>query len=267
MNTIFAKSSTLAKTWAILTTLAVILSAFPASIFIAQAASTGITSDPVSRTLEVNEKGNFKISTIFDVASGTTAGTYISVSDNSVTGVVYGGNLNGTCSDTTDSQFSINQNKAFCYSNSVAGNYVVSIQLLDGEGGNAIGSPITVDVEVNAEITPTPILSCDDDSASNYEDEGECEYEGHREVITACKYNTNEEPIEGWLMVITNDVEGEGDITFEEYTEADGCVSVSVNEKDGPFIVVEEEREGWSYVSHSAYNGYMEGTPKLRHLF
>jgi Domain of unknown function (DUF4114)/Protein of unknown function (DUF642) len=110
-------------------------------------------------------------------------------------------------------------------------------------------------------IAPTPIIYCTDDSALNYEEEGECVYDDGLEVITACKYSSTEDPIEGWGMTITNGEEGEGEVTFDELlTEEDGCVSVSVYPEDGPFTVVEEDREGWTQQSvFTSYGQVLEG--------
>lgn len=75
------------------------------------------------------------------------------------------------------------------------------------------------------------------------------------ETIEMCKLDENEAPVIGWGMTLTNDTEGG---TFELETDDNGCVTQEVNPENGPWIVIEEEREGWTFVDADAENGTVE---------
>ncbi len=131
---------------AIITVISLILSAFPASFLLA--ASTGITINKSVATVAVDEEAHFKVSTVL-TDGGVTPDTDFSVSDGGLGGVFYNGNFNDeTCSKVdADGVFPIENNKAFCYSNSTSGVYDLTVQLLDVNGAS-IGSPVIVTVTV-----------------------------------------------------------------------------------------------------------------------
>lgn len=172
---------------AFLTAVSMVISFLPVSATFAQAATTGITASPSDLTLEIDEKGNFVVSTTFDDV--TTDGTYIDVSDNGA-GTFYSGTIGGDCnSDTPVTELSIDQNKGVCYSNSAAGDFVITVQLYSGEN-SPIGDPYYIDVHVN---TPEVIevLGCTDDTASNYnpeatEDDGSCVVDSNDDDTPVC---------------------------------------------------------------------------------
>jgi len=77
-------------------------------------------------------------------------------------------------------------------------------------------------------------------------------------TVTACKYNSFEQPVSGWGMTITNNKLDNKLITYALETEENGCVSQDVNPFDGPFYVVEEERTGWSQADVWTDGGFVE---------
>ncbi|MCA9357760.1 hypothetical protein KC902_00680, partial [Candidatus Kaiserbacteria bacterium] len=136
MNTLtFSRSGLVARFYAAVTMVSLVLSAFPAAFFVAEAETTGIILDKTTASVAVDEKLNFKVST---VKSGEpTAGTVVSVSDGSQGGLFFNGNAtNGQCNEDTadsDNAFSIQSNKGICYSNATPGVYTVTVTLLDSQ--------------------------------------------------------------------------------------------------------------------------------------
>ncbi len=181
----FIQQQMSARIFATLTILSLLLSAFPAAFFIAEAASTGVSVNHSTLTTEINQQVNFKVSTILDNAS-TTDNTYILLSDDGG-GDFYNGNTDGDCNDTTpetDKTFAIEKNKGVCYGNDIAGVYTITVQLIEGGAGPAIGNPATVEITVNEPkpSVPSVVYGCMDDAATNYDsaatNQGEvlCEY-------------------------------------------------------------------------------------------
>jgi hypothetical protein len=116
----------------------------------ALAESTGVTVNSDTLTTAVDERVNFVVSTTYD--GSTTPNTVVSVSDGGAGGSFYKGTIGGACnlvhSVDSDNEFSIDKNEGICYSNSVAGVYNVTVQLLDGPAGNPIGNSVNVEVTV-----------------------------------------------------------------------------------------------------------------------
>jgi len=145
--TLFQKQIS-ARFFAALTILSLLLTAFPAAFFLAEAASTGISVNNPTLTTEIYQKVNFVVSTIKD-ATDPSVGTYITVSDNGGAGSFFSGKINGECNSSSvdpDNQFAISDNKGVCYSNAVGDVYTITVQLFDITG--PIGSPIDVEITV-----------------------------------------------------------------------------------------------------------------------
>ncbi len=137
---------------ALATMLSLLLSAFPASFFVAFAASTGVTTNESTLTALVDEQVNF-VATVTTDDTTRTAGTVVAVSDDGG-GSFFSGTIGGECNSlTVDSEFAIDENKGICYSNPTAGDYTITVQLLDGPGGTQIGADATVTVEVQENTT------------------------------------------------------------------------------------------------------------------
>lgn len=60
-------------------------------------------------------------------------------------------------------------------------------------------------------------------------------------TVKACKTDETGAPIEGWDMTVSN-----GDTTYNLETGKDGCVSNEVDSEEGPWVVTEADREGWT---------------------
>ncbi len=218
-------------------TLAIIFSAFLTSILVVEAASTGVTLNHTDLTAEVNEKVNFKVSVVKDTAS-TTPGTFIKLLDNG-DGDFYEGTIGGACNNPdpdADNQFSIDANKGVCYSNSVPGNYLITVQLLDAKDGNTIGDSAEIEVVVNqvteVEINPNvtichannginPYQSITVDAKSivnlpnghdSHKDKG---LDDKGDIIPPFDYNFGDGLMsypgsENWTQVFSNGLTGEG---------------------------------------------------------
>ena len=134
----------------LVTLAALLLSSWPGLTQVAYAVSTGITTNETELTTEVDEQVNFIASVTTDDGT-TTPSTVVSVSDNGGGGDFFNGTIGGACNNNTpdaNNEFAIDQNKGICYSNSATGTFSVTVQLLDGSGGSAIGDPETVTVTV-----------------------------------------------------------------------------------------------------------------------
>lgn len=107
----------------------------------------------------------------------------------------------------------------------------------------------------------------DNDKAQLHEDEPESSWNGHShhdgdfkiendtdkdrckeavshnddKTVEACKTDETGAPIEGWDMIVSN-----GDTTYNLETGKDGCVSQDVDSEEGPWVVTEADREGWT---------------------
>ncbi len=225
MNIFTTQNRLSGQALAFLTAVSMLLSFLPFSASVAHAATTGITATPSDLTLEVDEKGNFVVSTVLDDASSTDS-TYIVVSDDGG-GSFYNGTTGGACNSDTpdgDNQFAITGNKGVCYSNSTPGDYTVSVQLYDGED-SPIGSPYQIDVHVN---TPevVEVTGCTDDSASNYNPEATIEDD-------SCTF-PDAEPVYGCM-------DAEATNYNAEATEDDGSCEIDINE--GDFEECDEETQ------------------------
>ncbi len=144
----------LARLWAITIIVALLISSIPSAYLVAEAASTGIVVSSTSLTTTVGSQVNFKVTV--EATGPKTGGTYISVSDNGAGGSFF--DSNGQCNNTapdSDNQFSIEANKNVCYSNATAGDYLVTVKLLDGSGGNQIGDAKVISVKVNEVVLIT----------------------------------------------------------------------------------------------------------------
>ena len=86
--------------------------------------------------------------------------------------------------------------------------------------------------------------------------ENTCDFGNHYfyETITACKLTEDKQPVAGWTMAVTN-LDSEDEDYVEITTGEDGCASVDLDPDYGPWIVVEETKEGWSQVDVLANNG------------
>jgi peptidoglycan hydrolase-like protein with peptidoglycan-binding domain len=132
-----------------------VLSVFPVTSSVAEAATTGLTLDQAAAETLVGVQVNFVASTINDGES--TDGTVITLADGSNGGSFYTGTTGGACNSVTpdaDNEFAITNNKGVCYSNSTAGVYTIDVALLDGTGGSEIASEsiaVTVTEEVAEE--------------------------------------------------------------------------------------------------------------------
>lgn len=78
--------------------------------------------------------------------------------------------------------------------------------------------------------------------------------------IEVCKYEVvegEEEPVPyaGWEMTLTNDKQGDDEVTTLLTTLGDGCVTAYVDVDNGPWIVSEEISDNWEQVSAVATNG------------
>jgi hypothetical protein len=156
MNTfIFGRRGIAARVYSIITMLAMVLSVFPVTSSVAEAATTGLTLDQAAAETLVGVQVNFVASTINDGES--TDGTVITLADGSNGGSFYTGTTGGACNSVTpdaDNEFAITNNKGVCYSNSTAGVYTIDVALLDGTGGSEIASEsiaVTVTEEVAEE--------------------------------------------------------------------------------------------------------------------
>lgn len=122
------------------------------------AASTGVVVSPSTHTAYEGERVKFVASTLY--SEGVTEGTAIVVSDNA-SGSFYNGSISSGCSSTAapvmTKRFSIEKNKAFCYSNPIPGIYFITVQLQDGEGVS-LGDPAVAEVTVLASTTE-PVVS------------------------------------------------------------------------------------------------------------
>lgn len=139
-----------ARLYTALTIISLLLSAFPAAFFVAEAASTGLTLSALTATAEVDEQVNF-VATATTDDTNTTAGTYVAVSDGAGGGDFFTGTIGGDCNSLTpdpDNEFSIGLDKGICYSNSTAGVYDVVVQLLDAPAGTPIGAPAEIEITV-----------------------------------------------------------------------------------------------------------------------
>jgi len=131
---------------------------------LARAESTGVTTSPSILTATVGVKVNFAADVQF--TSSTTAGTNIVVSDDSGTGSFFNSTIEGLCNDPAldaDNRFAIDQNKGVCYSNSVAGDYIITVALRDATD-NLIGSDT---IAVRVEIPVPPVCTPQTDVAGS----------------------------------------------------------------------------------------------------
>lgn len=149
-TTITARSLALAVIGSLL------LSAFPASIFIAEATqpSVGLSVTPTSITTEVDVQANFK-ATVDGNPAATSTDIFLSDGDG---GSFY--DSNGNCSNTSpdgDNTFSIQKNKNVCYSNDTPGVYTIKIKLLDGQDGTPIAGPVFVTITVTEKSGPVEV--------------------------------------------------------------------------------------------------------------
>ena len=117
------------------------------------AASTGVVVSPATQIAHESERVKFIASTLYSEV--VTEGTTIVVDDDG-SGLFYNGNISSGCSPTatpvTTKRFSIEKNKAFCYSNQTPGIYSITVQLQDGDGA-PLGGPVVVEVTVQASTT------------------------------------------------------------------------------------------------------------------
>ncbi len=146
----YIRASLTRQVVAFITLAALLFSSLPGQALLALAASTGITVSETELTTPVDEQVNF-VASVTTSGGTTTPGTVVSVSDNGGGGDFYNGTIGGACSSVTpdaNDEFAINQNKGICYSNSATGTFSVTVQLLDGSGGSAIGDPETLTVTV-----------------------------------------------------------------------------------------------------------------------
>lgn len=126
-----------------------------ASVSTVLAASVGVEFNTPEVETQPDQQVNMVVSTISDDDTFTD-GTYVALSDEGAGGSFYTGTVGGACnasSPDSDSQFAIDQNKGVCYSNSTAGTYNVLAQLLDAQGGAAIGDAAMITVQV---VEPLP---------------------------------------------------------------------------------------------------------------
>ncbi len=148
----FSKQKIAVQWFALLTIVSLVLSAFPAAFFVAEAASNGITLSRDEIETSVSTKENFVVTVTYETEK--TEGTYISVDDNSGGGFFYTGTTGGDCNSNSpdpDSLFAITENKGVCYSNDVPGEYLLTIQLLTAIDGEPIGESKTIDFKVEEE--------------------------------------------------------------------------------------------------------------------
>ena len=141
-------------------------------------------------------------------------------------------------------------------------------------------APFSVALAVSDEVVPLidipqqeEVFGCTDDASPDFTplatvDDQSCTYpivcgEGEQAcedtpddsydvTIEVCKYTPEEVAVEGWPVFLLN---GTDDGQYELSTGEDGCVSQVVDATEGPWYAGEENVPGWSYVSHSAYNG------------
>lgn len=136
-----------------------LLSALPAPFLFAD--STGVVVSPTTYTATEGERVKFVASTLYNEV--VTEGTTIVVSDDG-SGLFYNGSISSGCSSTatpvTTKRFSIEKNKAFCYSNQAPGTYFITIELQDGEGAPR-GVPAVAEVIVRASTTEQIIPETD----------------------------------------------------------------------------------------------------------
>ena len=96
-----------------------------------------------------------------------------------------------------------------------------------------------------------PVEVCPEGTVGEYP---ACEPIGtDKEVITACKYDGQENPIAGWHITFTN-----GDESYIKEPGPLGCADVAVDPENGPWKVIEEVRDNWYQVDVSATFGDVE---------
>ncbi len=108
-----------------------------------------ITVDPTVLETTISTQVNFVVSAEYENLSSTQ----IVVSDDSTTGLFFGGNTAGECNSATvveDNTFIITNNKGICYSNSVAGDYEITAQLVGGASSTPVGEAVVIEVSVLA---------------------------------------------------------------------------------------------------------------------
>jgi len=145
----------------------------PIGVMIAQAARTGATvSDHEGTTAEINVPIRLQAQLQDDGTANEAAS--ITLSDNSATGVFFDSNqTNCTDNEGANPTLSVNAswlNKNFCYANSVAGNYTISVQVSTSTGN--VGSPATFDVTVTEPVAPQVV------TATNFNTHSGADYEG-----------------------------------------------------------------------------------------
>jgi|GEM_PF-4062802 len=156
MNIYSVKTILRTKALAAMMMAALLLSTLPVYFFSAFAASTGVTLSDVTITTEVDEQVNFVVTATND--GSATQGTYVKLNDGGAGGSFYDGTTGGACNAVTpdaDDEFAITNNKGACYSNSAAGVYTISAQLIDGNGSSVtIGNAETIEITVTEPVEP-----------------------------------------------------------------------------------------------------------------
>lgn len=161
MNQLSLATDSFFKTLAAIMLGAMVSVTLPVGVLVASAETTGISAVPSSVATTTSTRVNFKVSTTFNAS--TTAGTYITVTDNGGGGSFYNGTIDGECNDGTpdsDNKFAIDQNKGVCYSNDTAGNYTLTIDLFDSSDA-AIGDSVDVSATITDPVPPEENAVCD----------------------------------------------------------------------------------------------------------
>lgn len=154
MNYSLTIPNSLRKSAALLAMVTLLATSLPIGVLTAFADSTNITqlsftSEP-SSAIEVGEKAHFEIQ--LQNAGGTeehlSTSTDLVLSDGDEGGIFYGGALGGSCSsELTGGTTSMNNgtaNKAFCYSNDIAGTYNIEAEV--DTGSSTVSNTVSITI-------------------------------------------------------------------------------------------------------------------------
>lgn len=128
-----------------------------------------LSATPQTLTVDTGALVNFVAGvTAEDGFDGST--TVVTVSDNGAAGSFYNGTIGGACNNPVvdaDNEFVIGAEKGICYSNDVAGEYTLTVTLLEETGGAVVGAPVDLTVTVSDVVVVDETATSTEDTATS----------------------------------------------------------------------------------------------------